>query len=1072
MSSGYLRYPHVHGEQLTFVADNDIWLGSTTGGLASRITADRVPVRSPFFSPNGENIAYSSSVNGGFDLYVYSASGTARLTWWGDPKLTVVAWLDDDHVVVSADHGQPQRGVTNLYSVGFDGTIERLPYGPAMGLAISSSGSIAVNSPNHRDAPFWKRYRGGEASQLWLNPTGKGKWIRVLPDETAGLSQPGWVGDRLIFSSDLATGGARLGTQQAQLCSVSAQGKDLQIHTNHTAAQGYVRNPTTDGNTVVFHARGVLYKMAGLNAKPEVINVETGLGAPRPLQLSPSKRMSAIVPDHGGDGSLIEWYGGAYFLTHRSGPARALSVLPGVRIREPQLLGKSGQAVWVSDAEGEDVLEMMPTDDGQKDPVRFAAGKLGRVLKLVSNNAGDRVAVGSHDGRLLLVDVPTGKVRELGRSPEGEVVDVVFSPDDRFLVWRESLRSEGAVGRLMLADLNALKSAPIQLTKGQFNDFSPAFSADGRFLSFLSNRTLDPTYDDHGFDLGFRDSIRPWVAPLRGDEPSPFGPTADGWALSVDEGDDGESDEVEAEPKKPRRVSFDFDGFEDRIEVYPVPGGLYEKLSSAKDGVLWLSKARVGELGSGLATFGDEPPKSCAQFYSFTKRAVETVVPACSSFAVSGDGSKLVVLDGDAIWVQPSDSKPGADSPERVKVDTSRLRAEVQPRDMWRQMFDETGRLMASHFWREDMSGVDWAGVLERYRPIVERLATKDDLVDLLWEVVAELNTSHAYIIPEPENGPRQGHLGIKVSRNSKGEFVIDEILPGESSDPAARSPMRAAGVGAQPGDVISAIDGRSAAEASALGQLLVGSAGKPVEVTLVRGRMSRRVAVVPIADEKPLRYHAWVASRAAYVEEHSAGRLGYVHIPDMMAVGWAEFHRQIALASAHEGVVVDVRFNGGGHTSQLVLERLMRRVLGWSFARHFTTPETYPLEAMRGPVVLVTNGYAGSDGDIICAAAQNAGLGPVVGQRSWSGVIGIDGMFNLVDGTIVTQPRYAFAFNKQGFGVENHGVDPDIVVAYGPAEWEAEADAQLDRAIAEALKQLKKTPAASPPEFEPPKFG
>lgn len=1070
----YLRYPHVHGEEITFVADNDIWLADIWGGRASRLTSDRAAVKSPFFSPDGRSVAYASSVDGGWDLYVHSPSGISRLTWLGDRLLQVSGWLDDEHVIIAAEYGSAQRSITYLYSVSLDGEMTRLPYGPAMSVGFGPGGAIAINTPNFRDAAAWKRYRGGMAAQIWLDPDGSGSWKQVLPQESAGLYQPSWIDGRLVFWSDL---GAKLPgkpREQAQLYSVGPDGINLRQHTKHTFNEGYVRNPTTDGSTIVYHSRGKIYRMRGLNARPEVIYLDLRLGAPRPIFLTSTNRLTSVVPDLSGDGSLVEWRGAAYFLTHRSGPARALADQPGVRIREPQMLGRSGRAIWATDLEGEDALEVMPLDGGS-DPIRIGAGKLGRILHLASNPEGTQVAIGSHDGRVLVVTISSGTIRQVGRSAEGEPTGLAWSPDGRYLVWRGAVGAEGSIGQLMCVDLKSRRPVAVALTRGQFNDFSPAFSADGKYLMFLSDRTLDPSYDDQSFDLGFRGSTRPWLVPLAADEPAPFGPSADGWAISLESAKNDPADEpTDDTAAKADQVScqLDVDGFEDRALCFPVPAGVYRSLASAKDGAVWAHGTLTGQLGSARAGTSVEAPRDVVEHFGFTTRKLTTVTSAVDSFAICGDGTRIVVRRDDEMWVQPANSKPEDDSDEKVRVDLSRLRRQILPRDEWRQMFNEAGRLMADHFWREDMDGVDWKRVLSTYRPLVDNLATHDDLVDLLWETVGELNTSHAYIAAVPGiPGNRVGLLGASFERNSKGEFVVKEVLPGESSDPAARSPLRAAGVGVRPGDVILAVDGHLASGAPSLGSLLVGSAEKVVELTVVQRRMKRRVGVVPISDEKPLRYHQWVASRVKYVDDHSDGRIGYVHIPDMVGAGWAEFHRLINQAARKEGMIVDVRFNGGGHISGLVLERLSRKVLGWSWARHSDSPMTYPDQAMRGPVIFVTNGYAGSDGDIITAAAQNAGLGPVVGQRSWGGVIGIDGRFDLVDGTRVTQPRYPFAFNRQGFAVENHGVDPDIVVPWGPKEWESERDSQLDVAIDEAIRRLKRNPAARPPEFEKPKF-
>jgi tricorn protease len=383
-------------------------------------------------------------------------------------------------------------------------------------------------------------------------------------------------------------------------------------------------------------------------------------------------------------------------------------------------------------------------------------------------------------------------------------------------------------------------------------------------------------------------------------------------------------------------------------------------------------------------------------------------------------------------------------------------------------MYDETGRLMRDNFWRPDLGGVDWEGVLDRYRPVLERVATHDDLVDLLWEVQGELGTSHAYVTPRGGwgGGDRaQGLLGADISRHEDGSWRIDRILPSETSDPDARAPLAAPGVAVRAGDAIVAVAGQPVDPVAGPGPLLVGTAGKPVELTVSPsgGGDPRHAVVVPLADEEPLRYHAWVADRRAYVHEQSGGRLGYLHVPDMQAPGWAQIHRDLRIEVAREGLVVDVRENRGGHTSQLVVEKLARRIVGWDLPRGMR-PYSYPEDAPRGPVVAVANEFSGSDGDIVNAAIKALGIGPVVGTRTWGGVVGIDSRYRLVDGTLVTQPKYAFWLDGYGWGVENHGVDPDVEVVQTPQDYAAGRDAQLDEAIRIALAALAENPAKAAP--------
>lgn len=1061
----YLRYPDVRGDELVFCCDDDVWLASLDGSGAARMTNDHCPVRTPRFSPDGQQVAWISTVDGAPEVYVLDrVSGEIqRRTWWSDATTRLLGW-DGERVLVSSASAQRNKRLTRAYAVNECGDAEHLPLGLVRSMTIASNGDVAVTTPVGLEGAHWKRYRGGEAPALWLRRGDE--WRRLLADQAAGLYSVGWFNDRLIFASDLGAGGEHIDdpSAQSQLWSVDVDGQDLRQHTFHDLSSGYVRDPLTDGQTIVFHARGRLYGMAGLEATPQEINVDVHLGAPRPMRPSPTDRLERIMPDHDATGSVVEWRGAAFYLTHRAGPARALADTRGVRVSLPMPLGDTGKVVMVTDFETEHALQIT---DGESR--LLAVGQLGEVLALAASPNGERVAVGSHDGRIQVVQVSDGRTREVGRSPQGEVTGLCWSPDSRYLVWREAMTGEGERGRLTCWDDREQRTQV--LTSGRFDDFSPTFTRDGKHLCFLSSRTFDPHYDQFGFDLSFSDSVRPWLVPLKRDTVAPFGPSADGWPLV----DKDAKDDSDAGESKPPASELEADGFEERMVPFPAPSGTYLRLASVKDGVVWQRQLDVpGELGVGRIGTESEAASAVLEYFSFPQRKTEQIVARLDSFDVSGNGESIVVRNRDEAYVQPADRKiDDDDDPARVRVDLARLRREIRPRDEWRQMFDENGRIMRDHFWRADMNGVDWDEVLATYRPLIDRAMTYSDVFDILQETVAELNTSHAYLFPPDADDAdeRVGFLGADLSRTGEGEWRIDRIVPGESSDPRAWSPLRQAGVAAQDGDVIVAVDGRPTRDARHIGELLTGSAGKVVELTLRSGDTTRRVAVVPLASEQTLRYHDWVASRRAYVSSHTNGRIGYLHVPDMVANGWAQFARQIDDAVRHEAVIVDVRCNGGGHTSQLVLERLARRVIGYDIARHYDDAMSYPSQGLRGPVVFVTNQFAGSDGDIVTAAAQAMNLGTVVGERSWGGVIGIDSRFDLVDGTIVTQPRYSFWLRGKEWGVENHGVDPDVEVALSPTDWESDDDLQLDVAIEVALRQLAERPATTPPELPAPLF-
>lgn len=1149
----YLRFPHVHGDQVAFVADDDVWLAPVSGGRAWRLTSDHAPATTPRFSPDGTRLAYVSHKDGHPEAYVVELAdgATRRLTWLGGTTTMVLGWDDAGRVLVASNAGAHERSLTVVRAVGLDGTVETPRYGPSWGVAEHQGPdgrrTTALVSAGYRTPAYWKRYRGGTASVLWID-RGSGDWERPLPDDEAGIYDPHWIGDALVFTSDRGATFPDHADEQANLwvldgLATGTETPEPRQLTTQSEAEGYVRDATSDGSRIVWHSRGDLWLLDGLDGTPRRLDITLTGALPQPYWADPESshaNVDGLAVDSTGDASVVGWLGTAYWVTHRAGPARALVADPSVRVREPVLLGGTGRAVVVTDAprstahgeSREDALEVhaLPgasTDSPDVEPQRFAAGELGRVLHLAASPAGDKVAAISHDGRISLVAMPAvdgpdsdgsdnadrvepGTITPLGRSGNGEAASPTFSPDGRYLVWSSPTGSEGDHHQLLVADLHAENPAATALTSGRFHDFSPAFSDDGKYVVFLSDRTFDPSYDSHEFALSFSAATRPWLIPLAATEPAPFGPSADGWRLAKpddksdekdhdkDTGKDGDQpgDAGEATDKKHKSENtspdIDFDGAEERVVPFPVVSGRYRDLLAAKGGVLWIHETDdAGVLGSRHAGSESDPVPNVLQFWSFDARKATDVAEKVGAYAVSGDGERVVIRTGYGLSTQSATSKPGDDDPSAFDIDLSRVRYEVDPRAQWRQMFDENARIMRDHYWRADMNGVDWDGVVARWRQLVDRVATHDDLVDVLWETVAELNTSHAYVRKPHEPGDtsrKLGLLGADLSRTADG-WRIDRVLPSESSDPGARSPLRAAGVDAQPGDLIVAVDGRPVDPTAGPSANLVGAAEIPVELTLRRPAVEpdgaasdgaasegnparnadRRVVVVPLANEADLRYQDWVRSRREYVAEKSGGRLGYVHVPDMMSTGWAQLHRDLRLATDCEGIVVDVRFNGGGHTSQLVIARLAARVAGWGLNRHYDRPSSYPERAPRGPVVLVTNEYAGSDGDIVNAAAQALDVGPVVGVRTWGGVVGIDGRFDLVDGTGITQPRYAFWLEGKGFDVENHGVDPDIEVRHTPADYFSDVDPQLEAGMAEAFRRLAERPAAAPPAMPEP---
>jgi tricorn protease len=855
--------------------------------------------------------------------------------------------------------------------------------------------------------------------------------------------------------------------------------KDL---VRHSDGDFYARHASSDGRSVVFVAGGSLFLLDNLGPKETAQEVDVRLGGARPSRQPKREKaagkLAAIAPDATGRASVVETRGGVHLLAHREGPVRALAAGSSVRRRLPVRLGETGRVAWVTDEYGDDAVQVLGTEEPDAAPaVLVPAGRAGRILELAASPDGKTLAIATHDGRLLVVGVPEGaiprrapRLRLVEQAEGGDMQGLAFSPDSRWLAWshpgKEPLR------HIKMVDLDG--GQPFAVTPLRFTDTEPVFSRDGKHLALLSVRSLDPVYDAIVFDLSFPNGCRPHLVPLAADVPSPFDPRLGGRPFSedakgatADEKPAGRRGRQQQEGSGPEPTRVDVDGLDQRLVPVPVPGGHYENLRAVKDGLVWLRKPLQGMLGDDRARLEDEPARAELEQIDLTTGKTQQLAETADRVEVSGDGTRLLVVDKESLRVIPATRKVEKDDPDDIKVDLGRVRVEVEPVAEWRQMYDEAWRLMRDHYWSPDMRGVDWAAAGDRYRPLIDRIGSLDDLVDLIWEMHAELGTSHAYVQPQPagaDDARRQGLLGADIGFVD-GAWRIIRIVPGESSEPRARSPLTAPGVAAQVGDAITGVDGQPTGETTSPAALLVGTAGKPVELTLTprKGGSPRRVVVVPLADEFPLRYQDWVNGRRAHVHRETNGAVGYVHVPDMVSGGWAQLHRDLRTEVTRDALIVDVRGNRGGHTSQLVLEKLVRKIIGWDLARGYP-PESYPGDARRGPMVTVTDSYAGSDGDIITAAIRSMELGPVIGTRTWGGVVGIDGRYTLVDGTAVTQPRYAFWFERFGWDVENHGVDPDIEVVAAPHHRVADDDVQLDYAINLVQELLSRSPAKQPP--------
>ncbi|MEU4052973.1 S41 family peptidase [Streptomyces olivaceus] len=1117
----YLRLPHLSGDQLCFMAEDDLWIAPLDEpGRARRLTVDRTRTGPPRFSPDGRHIAYTSWRTLVPEVHLVPVDGGPgrQLTHWGGLDTRVCGWSPPGPdcaaaVLAVASHGEPFSHLTWAHKVSPDGDPgRRLPWGPVTDVQVADLDgerrTLLLNGTPPHEPAAWKRYRGGATGRLWLHGE------RLLPDLGGHLAAPMFTGGRIAFLSDHEGVG--------NLYSCAHDGTGLRRHTDHDAF--YARNAASDGTRVVYQCAGDLWIVDDLAPGSAPRRLDVRLNGPRAgrrtYQVPAAQHVGGVSVDETGRASAVVVRGSLYWLTHRDGPARTIADTPGVRVRLPEMLGESGRIAYVSDAEGEDAVEIahLPRATGGRAARRLASGRLGRVLELVSDPTGDRLAVASHDGRLLLLDVtegdtevarvldavdapeaetapgagptrtgaePTpataaaaaatatatatagGTVTELTRSLNGPVRDLAFSPDGAWLTW-----SHPGIGRTLrqirmarIGGQNGPAPLVVDVTDGRFEDENPVFTRDGRYLAFLSWRGFDPVYDVHTGDLSFPLGCRPYLVPLSSATPSPFALNPEGRPAA------GGLDPLEDESGEGGAVTVETEGLASRVTPFPVTASKYSTLCPVEGGgLVWLRWPISGALGETFANPADPSEQPTLEHFHLAKARKSELVDHLDWFRVSGDGSRLVVLDEGDLRAVPATEAGDGDS--TTWIDLRRILHEADPAAEWRQAYEEAGRLTRAHFWDPGMCGIDWDAVLDQYRPLVERVASPDDFADLLREVLGELGTSHAYVAAARRNeGPahyqrRQGLLGANfVCR--EGSWLVRRILPGDSSDSRARSPL--AGTGIREGAVLTHVDGRPVDPVTGPFPLLAGAGGTTVELTFAPAEggpgPSRRVAVVPLTDERPLRYQDWVAKRREVVRELSDGRCGYLHIPDMGGSGWAQFNRDLRMEVSRPALIVDVRGNAGGHISELVVEKLTRTILGWDLTRD-AQPVSYASNAPRGPVVAVADEATSSDGDMITAAFKLLRLGPVVGQRTWGGVVGMTGRHVLGDGTVITVPMNAAWFDAYGWSVENYGVAPDVEALRTPLDWAEGRYTVLDEAVRLALELLAANPPATPPGY------
>lgn len=1062
----YARWPTLDGQNIVFVSEDDLWTVPVSGGLARRLTNEPTTVSRPLFSPDGQHLVFTGRDEGHAELYVMPAQGGAalRLTYTGPGSCRAFAWEDDGQTILfGSNHAHP-FSLLEVYRVSVQGgPIEKVEgLGTVSNLSLGSDNRKAVGRKN-ADSARWKRYRGGTAGDVWVDSTGDGVFER-LNSLKGNLGHPIYVGERVYFVSDHEG----VGNIYSQ---VPGDDSSLKRHTQFT--DFYVRWPQIHDQTIVFHAGADLY-LLDLN-NDELQHLDISLHSSKRHRrrkfVSADRHLESYDLHPKGHALAINARGRAYSFDlwenavrsyESPGRQRMASWLPDGRLA--MLEDSSGEErLAVADEQGE-VSFVMPDVD------------IGRVVELAANPVYNQWLVTNHRYEIVLVDFDKNQAKVVDRSEHSRITEPTWAPDGLHFAYSCPCRPNNSDIRLARVEEDGSVAIKAK-TKPVLADHCPSFSVDGETLYFLSARVFNPIYDDLYFSLGFVAGNVPCLIPLKKDAPSPFNPVARALGEPAKK-DDSKKDkkaeeksedkaESKDEDKKPEPLTIDYDGFAERVLAFPVKEARYTHLQAGKSGKVFYCHSPIkGALGGGWAD-PTPPAEQSLKMYDFEELKEKDVSGGISHFSLAQKGKVLIVRKGNRLRVVKAAAKlPKEEGSDREGgwIDLSRVQCEVQPEREWSQMYREAWRLQRDQFWDPKMSNIDWQLVFDRYKPLLERVASRAEFSDLMWEMQGELGTSHAYEMGgDHRSGPRYplGRLGADISWDGTG-WRIDHIVRGDSWVPSACSPLMAPGLNVEEGQYIVAVQGRQTSAEDSPDSLLLHTGGQFVELTIASsadGQDSRRVKVKTARSEVEMRYREWVEGNRRKVHEASDGRLGYIHIPDMGPEGFAEFFRSFLSAVQRDGLVVDARFNRGGHVSQLLLEKLARKRLGYDAQRHGQA-EVFPAYTVEGPIVALSNEYAGSDGDIFCHSFKLMELGPLVGTRTWGGVIGIYPRHRLADGTLTTQPEFSFWFKDVGYAVENYGTDPDIEIDHPP---HATDDLQLNKAIEIALKDLHDNPIARP---------